>query len=68
MIELYLKGERDLIQTVAELQDNHELGMSDKTLHSILNEAIRACIKSNDRNGHERLVRLQSLVKLKTTS
>ena len=63
MIELYSTGERDLIQTLAELQDNKGLGLSSTAINRILTEAIKDAINGDSPKRHERLLLLRSRLK-----
>ena len=59
-IELYARGERDLTQTIAEIEDNQQLGLTASVLRRIMDEEISNYIKGTNEKRHERLALLKS--------
>lgn len=59
-IELYASGDRDLPQTLAELEDNHQLGMSGSTIREILSDLINDSSAAKSEKRRERLLVLKS--------
>ena len=59
-IELYAQGERDLIQTLAELEDNQQLGLSHSIMIKVVDQVINSYIRGTNEGGHERLSLLKS--------
>ncbi len=59
-IELYANGERDLVQTLAELEDNQKLGLSRSMVRAILTDAMNNSSCGKNEKRRERLIALKA--------